>query len=210
MLKYIALALVLTLIYSSIAYIFWAEEVQYALPTPKPKSYVQVPMGQAVSRPVELKTEKPVFLHFYNFDCPCSRFNIDEFRQLVNTYRDQIYFVAVVQDAKGTSDLSNKFQEKFNLSIQVITDPEGAMAETMGVYSTPQAVLIDKESTIFYRGNYNLSRYCLSKNTQFAEMAIQDLLAGKTTPSFLTMVPEPYGCSLPSNQTELTLATSLP
>jgi hypothetical protein len=75
----------------------------------------------------------------------------------------------------------------------------------VGVYSTPQVVLVDTQSSIFYRGNYNLSRYCLSKNTKFAELAIQDLLAGKTAPSFLSLVTEPYGCSLPGNENKLSL-----
>src|SRR5262249_46492721 len=43
-----------------------------------------------------------------------------------------------------------------------------------GVYSTPQAVLLDAKSHIVFRGNYNVSRYCTDPRTEFVRIALEE------------------------------------
>ncbi len=70
-------ATVLLLIVSGIAALFWQQELQYARPTPVPADYVTVLPGRRVMVPVAAgAVRKPVLLHFFNPDCPCSRFNL--------------------------------------------------------------------------------------------------------------------------------------
>src|ERR1041385_3187235 len=77
--------------------LFWYNEYIYSLPTPVPVSYRLVKANEHIPIINKLKVApgKPVFLHFFNPDCPCSRFNAPHFRDLVKTYGDQITFVAV-------------------------------------------------------------------------------------------------------------------
>ena len=86
-------------------------------------------------------------------------------------------------------------QEKFDLTIPVLFDT--SIATLCGVYSTPQAVLINQDKTLYYRGNYNKSRYCTDKKSNYAQMAIDSLLGQKQNPIFNQNALIAYGCTLP-------------
>jgi hypothetical protein len=66
----------------------------------------------------------------------------------------------------------------------------------MGVYSTPQAVIIDAGQRIFYRGNYNRTRYCTDKKSEYARLALKSLLQNNDV-VFSQYALTPYGCQLP-------------
>ena len=59
---------------------------------------------------------------------------------------------------------AKQIQDKFGLDIPVLFD--SSLAKACGVYSTPQAVLIDNNQNLYYRGNYNRSRYCTRQKKQ--------------------------------------------
>src|SRR6188474_1034038 len=84
----------LALIFTAIAVLFWHQEFKYSLPTPVPENYKVVNLGNAIQIPEELrsKNNKPVFLHFFNPDCPCSKFNVPHFKSLVKQYGNQATF----------------------------------------------------------------------------------------------------------------------
>jgi len=42
----------------------------------------------------------------------------------------------------------------------VLVDADGSLAKMVGVYSSPQAVIVDTRGALYYRGNDNLARYC--------------------------------------------------
>lgn len=192
---------VMALIVCAIGYIFWHQEMQYWLPTPVPPNLKRVAMGDEVDLHslARKSPSKPLFLHFYNFDCPCSRFNVAEFESMYNGYRNQIEFVAVVQSSEPSDDLKERFQDLMGVAITTVVDKEGELAKSLGIYSTPQAVLITPDNKVFYKGNYNASRYCTSKSTRFAEMALEDVLAGENAPRFAGDYPDlPYGCLIPA------------
>ena len=71
-----------------------------------------------------------------------------------------------------------------------------SIAVLCGVYSTPQAVLLDTNHKLYYRGNYNKSRYCTDKNSDYARMAIDSLLHHHE-PVNNEYALKAYGCQLP-------------
>ncbi|MGZ3754901.1 MAG: DUF6436 domain-containing protein [Mucilaginibacter sp.] len=176
--------------------LFWYNELVYQLPTPIPKDYKPVYRGQLIKltgKPTYGKNQ-PVFLHFFNPDCPCSRFNIASFKSLVDQYGSQVHFVVVVlNNSKYTA---KQVQDKFNLNIPVVFD--ASLASSCGVYSTPQAVLLDAQHQLYYRGNYNRSRYCTDERTNYAKAAIQGLLNQQTNLVFSQLALRAYGCRLPN------------
>jgi len=87
-------------------------------------------------------------------------------------------------------------QDKFGLDIPIIFDKE--IAVSCGVYSTPQAVIIDPDNKLYYRGNYNKSRYCTLKSSNYAQMAIDSFLVNCTKPVFAESATKSYGCQLPN------------
>ena len=192
----------LFLLFSGIFVIFWQQELRYLLPTPIPPGYHPV----ATDQPVDLTgylsepLSKPVLLHFFSADCPCSRFNIDHFRYLVDHYRDSIDFY-VVLPGENTQEVITQFQEQYGVSIPVLIDWDEHLAKACGVYSTPQAAVITLQSQLYFRGNYNRARYCTDRGTSYAELAIKALYQGSPPPYFAKLATQSYGCQLPS-QTE--------
>ncbi|MCC8408114.1 AhpC/TSA family protein [Mucilaginibacter sp. UR6-1] len=185
----------LCLLFGIVGCLFWYNEYRYTLPTPVPAGYKNVATGQQIHLIPQLaiNNSKPLFLHFFNPKCPCSRFNIDHFKKLAKTYENKASFVVVLMDNKIDA---TAIKSKFDLNVPVINAP--AMAEECGVYSTPQAAIIDTKGKLYYRGNYNTSRYCTNKKTEFARIALDGLLQNQNILKFNSLALTAYGCSLPN------------
>lgn len=194
----------------SIALLFWSQELKYVIPTPVPKHFV----SHALNSKVDLtllegyRAGKPVYIHFFNPDCPCSRFNLKHFRSLASQFDDQVQVFAVIpayadlaraQDMIGTE----------NPSVVILQDHADSLASACSVYATPQAVVIDAQRQLFYRGNYNKSRYCTTKDSNYAEIALTALVAGRATPQFEPLATQPYGCQFPDGEEKPNFPVSL-
>jgi hypothetical protein len=167
----------------------------YSLPTPVPSDYNKVIPGQAIDLNGKVAVaDKLVFLHFFNPTCPCSKFNIPHFKSLAKKYAGEISFAIVVM-GKEKNYSEEEIKEKFGLDIPVYFD--AAIAKRCGVYSTPQAVIIN-DGKLYYRGNYNRNRYCTEKKSNYAEMAIDSLLENVSRPTFNQYALVSYGCTLPT------------
>jgi hypothetical protein len=181
--------------------VFWHQDWRYNLPTPRPSGLQQQREGVFLSLPAPIaalrnsRPGRPTLLHFFNPGCPCSRFNLDHVKALAREHQAEALFVAVVPGAVGHSSV--RAAEERRLGMPVIYDSDGAIAATCGVYSTPQAVILDQDGRLRYRGNYNLSRYCVSPATEFARLALEGTLAGKPSPAFPAVATIAYGCALP-------------
>jgi hypothetical protein len=185
----------LLLLCTGIVMLFWYNEWVYSLPTPVPGNYTAIPMGTRIDLPgfAPAGSGKPVFLHFFNPDCPCSKFNIEHVRSLIKQYGQRVDFKIVLVSSRNYSETA--VQERFNLNVPVLHDT--ALAALCGVYSTPQAVILDSRHTLYYRGNYNRSRYCTDKKTNYAQTTLDALLQHNYTTIFDALALKAYGCRLP-------------
>ena len=191
------LTIIIWLVFLSagIAAFFWYNEWVYSLPTPVPKNYAVVNPGKHIDIATKLNfNNKPVFLHFFNPDCPCSKFNIPNFKSLAKRYGSQANFAVVIMSNKKFT--VKEIQKKFDLNIPVLFDT--AIAVQCGVYSTPQAVILDAAQNLFYRGNYNRNRYCTDAKTNYAQLALESLLRNNTAITFNQFALKAYGCQLPN------------
>ena len=184
----------LIFLFSLIGYLFWYNDIIYQLPTPIPKDYKSTEKGSLIANEaLNNNHSKPVFLHFFNPDCPCSRFNMKHFKSLVKEYGNRIDFKVVVLSPKSFTP--ETIQSQFGLQIPILFDK--ALAAACGVYSTPQAVLLDQDQHLYYRGNYNTTRYCTDEKTSFAKIALKGLLKKQTELVFSEAALKSYGCTLP-------------
>jgi len=188
----------LVLLFSAVSALFWYNDWVYQLPTPVPKDYKQVKPGTtiALTNPLQAYHARPLFLHFFNPECPCSRFNMAHFKSLVKQYGKQVHFVIVVVSSKKFT--AEAVKDKYDLDLPILFD-QTALAKSCGVYSTPQAVLLDDRHRLVYRGNYNSSRYCADEKTSYAKIALTDFLQEQAHFSTVTnpLALKAYGCSLP-------------
>lgn len=193
--KNLLLTLWFTLLLLAIGYLFWQNEFKYSLPTPIPQNYKDIAMGSKIELGACCPfNQKPVFIHFFNPDCPCSRFNVPHVKDLIKKYANQVNFKIVVLNKEKNFTIA-EIQEKFDAKIPVYF--EESIAKRCGVFSTPQAVLLDPSHNLYYRGNYNKTRYCTDAKTNYAQMAIDAYLSEKHKPSFDAFAMKAYGCSLP-------------
>src|SRR5579859_2625096 len=133
-------------LFAAIIMLFWHSAWVYSLPTPVPVNYKAVAQGTYINETWGANDKKPVFLHFFNPDCPCSRFNIPHFKSLVKLYGQQANFAIVVMTNKKYT--AREIRDRFDLDVPVLFD--SAIAASCGVYSTPQAVIIDAQHKLFY------------------------------------------------------------
>ena len=181
---------------------FWWQDWRYERPTPKPAGLQQVSIGTVVTMPPALERllldRRPVVLHFFQAECPCSRFNLEHLRVLQHRFGRAVQFVAVLQD--GHTERSLRTFQRLHLSMPAIPDGMGQIASAYGVYATPQVVVLDSDRKLQYRGNYNTSRYCADPRTEFARLALQAVVAGQQVPRFGAAAETAYGCPLPKKR----------
>lgn len=170
-----------------VCYLFYAEDIKNRLPTAIPKKYVATKFGAKYDNNFVIKLSKKMkLLHFFNPECPCSKFNIKHIKNLATQYQQQVEFVAY----SSSKDFPKDYP------IPILHDKNGKMAALYGVYSTPQAVLLHTNGKMLYRGNDNVSRYCGSKNTEYVAIAIEKELKNQSSPSTMLLASKPYGCPI--------------
>jgi hypothetical protein len=190
-----AVIISLTLVFGGIAAIFWYQELQYLMPTPVPKNYQVVLPNEVIafdSALIPQQYSKPRLLHFFSPDCPCSRFNLKHFLSLRKKFNREVDFFVVI--AKREDVTSAKYM--LATDVPIIVDKNEKLAKACGVYSTPQAALIQNDNKLYFRGNYNRSRFCTDKNSNFVQMALDSLIAHKDPPQFIELATQSYGCSI--------------
>jgi len=183
----------------SIGWIFWEQEAKYVLPTPVPPDFKEVKLGERIDLSTfHISAGRVAMLHFFNPDCPCSRFNMMEFERIASKYRDRADVYVVLQSSDNGD--AETFRTKYDLNLPILLDNNGAISDRCGIYSTPQSVVLDKASKLYFKGNYNAARYCTRKETSFAEIAMDHLLKDEALPLWVTTeLALPYGCTLPSD-----------
>ncbi len=196
------LILTLFLVTSSLTAIgisFWRQDWRYSLPTPRPAGLYQPPLGSAVPLPPVLarfkRPRRALFLHFVNSRCPCSQFNLEHVRFLTEQFHSAVDFVAVVQTPLSEREARAEYSG-LHLAMPMVLDSKARLGSAFGVYSTPQAVLLGETGQLYFRGNYNLSRYCADATTEFARLALLALVNGRPLPAFPQQAMVAYGCPL--------------
>lgn len=192
----------LSVLFICVVTIFWQQQLRYLAPTPMPEGHQEVPLNSLLANKltgVETKGRMSL-LHFFNPDCPCSKFNLQHFESLLSRYEEEVDFYVVVQTDKKNYEADAGLKE---LNAVILQDSDGSIADRCGVFSTPQAVILDEQGHIIYRGNYNRARYCTSKDSWFAQQVLDARLGRATEPLLGASATIPYGCNLPSDKEAL-------
>ena len=177
-----------------VAAVFWFQDLRYALPTPRPVDLRAPDLGARVSAEelaqLGLPSRRPLFLHFASDDCPCSRFVVAHLRELARN-QPRVHFLVVNEGPGG---------DPLELGLPELDDRDGRLAARLGVYATPQAVLLDAQGRIYYRGNYQSARYCTDPASEYARLALEDLAAGRGARDWPAAALVSYGCALPGER----------
>jgi len=190
------------LLLASIGFALWQADGRYSLPTPRPAALVQ-PESIAPAMLERLRaaagassSTEPLLVNFTNADCPCSRFNREHVLALSKEFGARVAQLALFELPEAAELPQPAHNEE--LGMNALAENDGSIARALGIYSTPQAVLIDSRGKVFYRGNYNQSRYCTREESDYVRIAIAALLAGRSCPSMPAEALRAYGCELPN------------
>lgn len=198
----VAAAVMASLVCGVIAWVFWRQDLQYARATPRPAGWHRPAVGAAVELPPAVERlrashpGRPILLHFFNPSCPCSRFNVDHVRTLASRFAADVTVVAVL--AEGEPATMRAAYQTLQLDVPAYVDADCRLADALGVYATPQAAILDAAGRLYFVGNYNRSRFCRERDTEFARIALEAAVAGARPPAVGPAAAVAYGCPLPA------------
>lgn len=189
---------------------FWTFEMRYFLPATRPAGAAQIDASVRPLSPMAgLQTSAgklalvdsghPVLINFWNPECPCSRFMEHHVRELLSAYRGKgVRFVTVVvspEDGLSASDCAAKWLSRGFAPDQMpyVVDSDDSISRKFGVWAAPAAVILDSSGRVEYIGAYNVARYCDNAATAYAQMALEDVIAGRH-PAVATLPF--YGCQV--------------
>jgi hypothetical protein len=179
---------------------FWYEDGRYSLPTPRPGDLHPPELGERIGLTEELaairRPGRPLLIHFANPACPCTEFNLEHVRGLQRKFGNRVDFVTALQTSASPEKARAQFT-KLHLAMPVVLDRGGALGAALGVYSTPQAAILDAQDHLYFRGNYNRSRYCEDPTSEFARIALGALAQREALPVMPIAAAVAYGCPFP-------------
>ena len=80
--------------------------------------------------------------------------------------------------AEGEPATMRAAYRALQLDVPHYVDADRRLADALGVYATPQAAVLDGAGRLYFVGNYNRTRYCRDRDTEFARLALEAVVAG--------------------------------
>jgi hypothetical protein len=112
--------------------------------------------------------------HFWDPDCPCTRFNTPHVRELVEQYSASgVEFVVV--PAPGVRYDTAAIETRFGAGVRAL---DASLITQVAVPSSPAAVLVSSDRDIAYFGPYSSGAFCGGENGRYVEDALERSLAG--------------------------------
>lgn len=120
---------------------------------------------------------KPISLvHFWNPDCPCSRFNEIHVKKIMSDYADKnIQFTIVVSGNDNEIREQRKLLAQKIFTHKAVKDIRSDWPMNKGPASSPAVGVIDSDGELVYFGPYSLGARCAPDQGQFVEKILNRL-----------------------------------
>ncbi|HEY3788237.1 MAG TPA: redoxin family protein [Urbifossiella sp.] len=132
----------------------------------------------------DVRGKKATVFVFVSFDCPVSTSYYSGLNDLAKARRDKGVSFALVVPADEPPEAIAKQAAEFKLTIPVYLDPKKEAARALGAKTTPEAIVLDADGVVRYRGRIDDAFAArLKKNAAVTshdlQNALDDLLADK-------------------------------
>ncbi|MCX7997321.1 MAG: hypothetical protein N3A69_00025 [Leptospiraceae bacterium] len=196
----LAIAASLVVVFFTMGVFLFLEHWRDLAPTPIPRSFKPIELGTKIDLENEW-VDQSVYFHFTNPSCQCADTLRNKIINMFKKYYKQIQFVIVLEmeedeDIEEEKRSWEKQLEALMGEIPIRFDTKGKLAKKLGVISTPQAAILNKEHELIYRGNYFNARYNIVNKRNFAEESLVNFLAGKEILN--SKQRKAIGCVIPS------------
>ncbi len=178
----------------SVIYIIWIEEFQY-YQTISDSSVL--PVNEKLNLDFLEANNSPAYLHFFSEDCRNSRINIHHIDRIIEKNKGNVDFYII-----NVSNLSSEvLRKKYDVPafVKIIHDPSAQVAAQLNVVSSPYALVISQDQTLFFGGNYNNKNGLCGANEinrSSPAIALDFLLKNNNPPLFPNHQLSFSGCSI--------------
>jgi len=132
-------------------------------------------------------------LVFLSAECPVSNEYVARLNTLARDYQGQVNFLGINSNWNESPDQIRKHASDYRLAFPVYKDLNNAAADILGITLTPQAVVLDREQKLEYRGRIDDSQKIARVTRSDLRAAIDAVLAGRPAPAAETKA---FGCTL--------------
>ena len=139
----------------------------------------------------------PSLVVFTSTSCPVAKRYTTRLNRLYEKYKDRVQIAAVFSNERDTAEAARQHAEEFGIQFPAVVDGSGAVARRFGASMTPQAFALDAEGRLKYRGAIDNDRYETRVTQNYAQNALDDLLAGRDP---IVAETAAFGCTLHAAQ----------
>jgi peroxiredoxin len=156
---------------------------------------LQLPDASGTSRTLRSYSGKVVVFVFWSYKCPVALAYNDRIEALRKKYAGR--GVEVFGVSSGANESPSEIRanlDNLNITMPVLLDSEGKLAEQLGATHTPGVFILDRSGVLRYRGALDNNKKVGDNERQaYAEDAIDAVLGGRAV-----AVPEtrPFGCTI--------------
>lgn len=146
------------------------------------------------SKQVQLGASHATVVVFVSALCPVSTAYDERLTKLNADFSSRGVLMILVNSNQNESDAQVEEQRKIaRLPMPVYRDPNGRLAELLGAYGTPTAVVLDQSGAIRYLGAIDDARDPTRVTRQYLRGAIEAILVGQAVAQAQTRT---LGCSI--------------
>ncbi len=175
----------------------------------KGSTVFSLPQNEKPALPSALRPHagsKATVVVFLSVGCPVANQYVPRLNELAKKYEPRgVKFVGVNANAQDSADAVAKHAKEFKIEFPVVKDASHQIANASGAERTPEAVAIDAQGTIRYRGRiddqYGVGFRKEKPTRDDLVIAIDELLAGK---SVSTPQTEVAGCIIGRDESKAT------
>jgi peroxiredoxin len=140
--------------------------------------------------------KKATVLYFWSVDCPCVEQLEMRVKELQDRFRGKgVEFIAIDSHPDDTQQAVLDHMVAIHADYRMLLDPEGRVAKRVGGLAATDAILLDGEGRIRYRGG--ISDALNKPKIGYLGDAIEAVLAGRTPSPQETKT---LGCPYPGNE----------
>ena len=130
---------------------------------------------------------------FLSAQCPVSNEYVPRLNRLAQDFAGRVNVLGVNSNSNEPLEMIRRHHGDYGLAFPVYQDPNNALADRFGATVTPEAVVVDRQGKVLYRGRIDDQQKAWRVKRSDLRLALETALAGRAAPTAQTKA---FGCSI--------------